>query len=87
MLGGVRAEPKTVTARPIPRERVKAHRELLCDVAYPLGVGGANLRRLVAEPQQELLVEGGGWSVRAADRGATRCASYAACGAPRERVR
>ena len=41
------------------REGVKPHRELLCDVAYALGVGGPHLGRLVAEPQQQLLVERG----------------------------
>ena len=54
---GVRAEPNTVTAGPDVRERGEAARELARDVADALGVGGAHLRRLVAQPQQQLLVE------------------------------
>ena len=38
-------------------ERAEAGRELAGDVAHAVGVGGADLRRLVVEPQQQLLVE------------------------------
>ena len=54
----MRAEPNTVTAAPDRRQRVEAGRELGGDLADPLGVGGAELGRLIAEPEKELLVEG-----------------------------
>ena len=44
--------------RPDVGEGVKAASELGSDVADTLGIGGAHPRRLVAEPQQQLLVEG-----------------------------
>jgi hypothetical protein len=39
------------------RQRVKPPRELARDVPYPFGVGRPHVGRLVAEPQQQLLVE------------------------------
>jgi hypothetical protein len=38
---------------------VEAHRKFGCDLADPLGIGGAYRGRLVAQPQEELLVESG----------------------------
>ena len=46
-----------MTAGPIVGERVEAARELGGDVANALGVGRAHRRGLVAQPQQQLLVE------------------------------
>ena len=40
------------------RERGEPPGELRGDLAHTVGVGRAHLRRLVAEPQQQLLVEG-----------------------------
>ena len=58
MSGGVRAEPNTVTAGPTLASAEKPRRELGGDVVHAPGVGGSHLRRLVPEPQQQLLVEG-----------------------------
>ena len=50
-----RSEDRDGTAD--PREPVEADGELGGDVANPLGVCGSDVRRLVAQPQQQLLIE------------------------------
>ena len=58
MLGGRARRAEHGHRRPDLGERVEAAGELGGDVADALGVGRAHLGGLVAEPQQQLLVEG-----------------------------
>src|SRR5438105_3796324 len=64
--------------RPEPRERVEAARELRRDVVHAFGVGRTHRLGLVAEPGEELLVEGQRASARGARLAATRVWSRSA---------
>ena len=64
--------------RPEPRERVEAARELRRDVMHAFGVGRTHRLGLVAEPGEELLVEGQRASARGARLAAHRVWSRSA---------
>jgi hypothetical protein len=57
VIGGRSRRPENRDRGTDPRQRVKTKGEFGGDLTDPLGVGGANARRLIAQPQQQLLVE------------------------------